>query len=184
MVSQSFLLGFLQVSQITSSSTICIDKVRGEANIGSVAEDAVSASLLIYKGLKILENCAKAQFIVRGSIVERADVRSRTEAEDTGVASAGISVTNNSASGGALGARGSELISNTETKRSVTLSLKVVNVEGEVVFAGTQDSAPSKNRSAISEASEKLTRLLVKDLFPAVIATHEKREATNYQKIK
>jgi hypothetical protein len=66
-----------------------------------------------------------------------------------------------------MAAAGQEALATTETKRSVTLIVKLVRADGEIPFAGTQDSAPSKNRSAVSEAADRLAREIVRELFPA-----------------
>jgi len=184
MVSALLYLVFAQANQLPVLPKICIDKIRGEVGLASSAEDAITAALLSSKRFRLVEVCEKAEYIVRGSIVERADLKSRSEGEETGVAAAGISSNRNYASGSAMGARGSESLSTTETKRAITLSVKFVNKDGEVVFAATQDSAPSKNRSAMSEAADRLSRDVIRELFAASPSKSDQKSQSGYQKIK
>ena len=173
-----------QTAQSPALPKICIEKIRGEAGLGSAAEDALSASLLSTKRIRIIEGCEKADFIVKGSIVERADLKSRSESEEAGVSSGSVVASGSRVSGSAGGARGSESISNTEIKRSVTLSVKFVKQDGEVVFAATQDSSSSKSKSAIGEATEKISREVIRELFPASPTDADKRNQTGYKRIR
>ena len=164
-----FLLAawFLQAVTGTERPAVCVEKIRGEAVLGALAEDALAAALLSTRRVRLTENCQKAEYVLKGSIVERADLRARSEGEATGIAAAGGAY--NAAGGGfgAMAAAGQEALATTETKRSVTLIVKLVRADGEIPFAGTQDSAPSKNRSAVSEAADRLAREIVRELFPA-----------------
>jgi hypothetical protein len=58
-------------------------------------------------------------------------------------------------------------LATTKTNRSVTLLVKLVRRDGEIPSAGGQDSAPPKNRSAVSQAADRLARELVRETFPA-----------------
>jgi len=171
----------LQVANGAEKPAICVDKIRGEAALGALAEDALAAALLSTKRVRLTENCAKADYTLKGSVVERADLKSRSEGEATGVAAAGGSYHRGTGGFGAMAAKGEEALSTTETKRSVTLIVRLVRQDGEIPFAGTQDSAPSKNRSAVNEAADKLTRELLREIFPAAPASAPEG---NYQKIK
>ena len=107
---------FLQAVSRSEKPAVCAEKLRGEAVLGALAEDAFTAA--------------------RGGF-------------------------------GAMAAKGEESWAAAETKRSVTLLVKLVRRDGEIPFAGTQDSAPSKNRSAVSQAADRLARKLVREVFPA-----------------
>ena len=162
------LLGFaLQLSAMADSPTICVDAWRGDSGLKATAEDAISSALLATGKFRLTENCAKANYVVRGSIVERADLRSRSESESAGLGSVGAYVSSHGAgiSGSSQGS--SEALTNTETKRQVTLTVKLVSSEGAVLLALSQDSTSSKSKSAFVEATEKVAKEIVRKLYPA-----------------
>ncbi|MFN9430837.1 MAG: hypothetical protein ACK6DX_11900 [Acidobacteriota bacterium] len=134
-------------------------------------EDSLSGALLQTRRFRLVENCSKADFILKGSIVERADMRSRSEQESAGLASAaarGASTpTSSSVIAAVVASGGSEALSSIETKRQVTLTARLVDRQGEVILALTQDSDASKGKSAFAEASAKLAREIQRKLFPA-----------------
>ncbi len=171
----------LQVASASAMPMICVDKIRGEQTLSTLTEDALASALLSTKRVRVTENCAKADYTLKGSVVERADLKSRSEGEATGVASAGGAYGRGGGGFAAMGAKGEEALSTTETKRSVTLIVKLVRQDGDIPFAGTQDSSPSKNRSAVSEAIDKLTRELLREVFPAAGASAPEG---NYRKIR
>lgn len=155
--------------------------------MASAAVDAVSTALLSNKSIRLTENCAKAEWRIKGSVVERADLRSRSETEETGVVSGGIHATPGYATGSIAGGRSKEALSSTETIRAVTLSLRLIDGEGEVVFSSTQDSKGSKSRSPIMEAADRAARDLLRELVPSSAKPEPTKPGARpdgYQKLK
>lgn len=192
MVNLAILMVLLQSAPapVLENPTICIDAWRGDEGLRAAVEDALASALLQTKRFRITENCRRAAYVVKGSIVERADVRSRSEGESTGVGSFGVGVSRSasgavSAAAGGSSVEGSEAISSAETRRQVTISAKLVNEEGEVLLATTQDSGASKGKSALTEASEKLAREISRKLFPSEGGSaSSKIDKSGYVKVK
>jgi hypothetical protein len=180
----------MQAPAIAGPPTICIETWRGDETLRAAVEDAMSSALLQTKKFRLTENCAKAAYVLKGSVVERADIRSRSEGESAGIASIAGSVVRHSDGSGGGGFGGSsngssEALSTTETKRQVTLSAKLVDSDGEVLLATTQDSGASKGKSALTEASEKLAREITRKLFPTNSSPVEgKIDKSGYVKVK
>lgn len=190
MVEIALFAYLMQAPAVTAPPTICVETWRGDQGLRAAVEDAMSSALLETKKFRLTENCSKATYVLKGSVVERADVRSRSEGESAGIASIAGSVVRNADGSGSGGFGGSsngssEALSTTETKRQVTLTAKLVNSEGEVLLATTQDSGASKGKSALTEASEKLAREITRKLFPASSSSAPgKIDKSGYVKVK
>jgi hypothetical protein len=189
MVESVLLLLLWQSTNANPLPSICIDAWRGDENLKATMEDSLSSALLQTKKFRLVENCSKADFTLKGSVVERADILSRSERESSGLASAlaQVTATPMRASGSAAGVAsgGSEALASTETKRQVTLTARLVDRGGEVILALSQDSGASKGKSAFTEASEKLAREIQRKLFPAGPESKPaKNDRSGYVKVK
>ena len=174
-------------SSVSRLIRICTESFKGEASLSASSLDAVTTALLLNKNIRLTENCSKTDWKLKGSVVERADLRSRSDEEETGIASARINFDRNSGSGGAMSARSKEGLSSSETIRSVTLSVRLLTPEGEVVASSTQDSKGSKSRSPLAEAAERASADLLKAIFPPNAkpsVNSPGARADGYQKIK
>jgi hypothetical protein len=135
--------------------------------VSPVREIAIAA-LFGMKRFAVTENCAKADATMKGAVIERAGRRARREGEaaDFGVAAGGASVSRSGGSGGfgaMLGGSG-EVLASAETTTHASVTLRLVNRDGDVIWAHTQDSAGGKTKGAIADAVERAMRQLGREL--------------------
>ena len=143
---------------------ICVEKFAGdEALVATVREMAI-AGLFALKRFRVSEKCDKADATLKGAVLERGErrIRGEGEATDFGAAAGGASVSRNSGSAGfgaVVGGSGEALFS-AETASRASVTLRLVNSDGDVIWAYTQDSAGGKTKGAVVDAVEKGIRQL------------------------
>jgi len=154
---------------------ICVQGFGGDA-LGYQAQEALIAKLFEAKRFSITENCEKADFVLKGSVVERAETVHRSESESigfgqgaSGSSSSSSSIggvrSSNSSSGSARVSGGaSEALSSTETKQSAAVTLRIVDRDGEVIWATSQETGEGKAKSAVGLAAEMAVRRLLRDI--------------------
>jgi hypothetical protein len=155
-------------SRLASLRRVCVDKIVGEESLVASVREIAIASLFSLKRFTVTEKCEKADAILRGAVIERAEkrVRAESEATDFGVAAGGARVTGRSGSAGfgaAVGGSGESLLS-AETGSRASVTLRLVGLDGDVLWAYTQDSPGGKTRGAISDAVERAVKQLQRDM--------------------
>lgn len=150
---------------LVSLKRICVDTLAGDESLLGPAKEIAIAALFSSKRFAITEKCEKADAVLKGAVLERAERRVRAEGESTdfGVAAGGAHATAASARGGfgaALGGSGENLMSS-ETRTHASVTLRLVNKDGDVVWAYTQDSTGGKTKSALADAVERGVRQLL-----------------------
>lgn len=155
-------------SGLASVKTICIGPFVGDASQAAAAREVATSALFSTKRFKVTEKCDKADVVLKGAVLERSERRVRGEGESTnfGVAAGGASASRNSASGGfgaAVGGSGETLYSS-ENRSQATVTLRLVDAEGDIVWAHTQDSPEGKTKSALVDAVERAVRQLMKEV--------------------
>jgi hypothetical protein len=154
---------------------VCVQGFGGDA-LGYQAQETLIAKLFEAKKFSITENCEKADFVLKGSVVERAETLQRSESEGIGFgqgasgsssssSSIGGARSSSSTSGSArISANTHEALSSSETKQSAALTLRIVDRDGEVIWATSQETGEGKAKSAVGLAAEMAVRRLLRDI--------------------
>jgi hypothetical protein len=150
---------------------ICVDKFAGEESLVATVREIAIASLFSVKRFTVTENCEKVDATLKGAVIERAEKRVRAEGEatDFGVAAGGARVSGRSASAGfgsALGGSGESLLS-AETGSRASVTVRLVDASGDVLWAYTQDSPGGKTKGAVSDAVDRAIKQLQREIVRA-----------------
>ena len=150
---------------------ICVERF-GNDPLGVQAQEMVIAKLFESKRFSLTENCEKADYILKGSITERSDRASRSESEGIGfLGSSSARVSTGSGrdretTAASSTARGNdyEALSSSEVKVQAAVTLRVVDREGEILWAASLESTGGKTKGAINDAAERAVRRLLRDI--------------------
>ncbi|MBN8732799.1 MAG: hypothetical protein J0L64_19840 [Acidobacteria bacterium] len=156
---------------------VCVDKIVGPEPLASATRELAFTALYATKRFAVLEKCDKAEASLKGAILEVADRQSRAESESIGFGA--VAGGANASGGGIAGVGGSngETLTRSDVKRQATLALRLVDSDGAVLWAHSQDSAGGKTKAPMADAMERAVRQLVKDSVrtgseaPAPLAT-------------
>jgi len=154
--------------RLAAVRTVCIGPFVGDESQAAAAREVAVTALFSTKRFKLTEKCDKADVVLKGAVLEKTERRVRAEGESTdfGVAAGGASASRNSASGGfgaAAGGTGETLYSS-ENRSQATVTLRLVDAGGDIVWAYTQDSPGGKTKSALVDAIERAVRQLMKEV--------------------
>lgn len=168
---------------------ICIQKL-GEDALGTQVQEMVIAKLFESKRFSMTENCDRADFVVKGSITERSERTFRSESEGIGFgerlshsesqSSRVGSVGGSTSSSAAVAVTGSqhESLSSSEVKQQAAVTLRVVDKQGDILWAISLESTGGKTKGAIGDAAERAVRRLLRDIERAERQV-QKQEKTN-----
>ncbi len=150
---------------------VCVQNF-GDDALGAQAREMVIARLFESKRFSLTENCAKADFVLKGAVTERNDRAFREESEGVGFgvsaaasdsSGAGINRTGTSASASARGdAR--ETLASSETKQHAAVTMRLVDKDGEILWAASLESTGGKTKGAIGDAAERAVRKFLRDI--------------------
>ena len=150
---------------------ICVQNF-GEDVLGVQAREMVIARLFESKRFSLTENCEKADFVLKGAVTERNDRAFRQESEGVGFG-AGVSGADSSGSGaGRTGTSASasvrgdarETLASSENKQHAAVTMRLVDKDGEILWAASLESTGGKTKGAIGDAAERAVRKLLRDL--------------------
>jgi hypothetical protein len=150
---------------------VCVQNF-GDDALGVQAREMVIAKLYESKRFSLTENCEKAEFVLKGSITERSDRVSRSESEGIGFgesaaasnsSGAGATRTGSSASGSVRG-DSRESLASSEVKVQAAVTMRLVDKDGEILWAASLESTGGKTKGAISDAAERAVRKFLRDL--------------------
>ncbi len=171
-------------ARILQVKRICIGKF-GEDALGTQVREMVIARLFEAKKFALLdtENCASQDFTIKGSITEQREQSFRSESEGISVGrhALGATGTQNSVTVGEGGASvsGHESLSSSQTKEHAVVTLRLVNKEGEILWAISMESTGGKIKGAIGDAAERAVRRFVRDLERAEKQRQSKAEKSS-----
>jgi hypothetical protein len=147
---------------------LCIGQFAGEESDAAVAKEIAIASLYASKKFVITEKCDGADAVLKGALIEKSGFKAQSEGEGTSFAgasgSARGSVVGALAEFGALGLGGSEKLSSAETRRHASVSLRLVDKDGEVLWAHSFDSPGGKSKGALADAVDRTIRSLIREV--------------------
>ena len=138
-------------------------------------QDMVVAALRNTGLFVITENRERADVILKGSADEKIfnEVHSSSESigvragGGTGSSAGGQSARSSSRQYGSLGVTESESSRTDERRREAVASVRLVDSEGDVIWATTQESQGAKFRGAMSDVAEKVARQLTQECTKA-----------------
>ncbi len=133
--------------RILQVKRLCIQKF-GEDALGVQVQEMVIAKLFESKRFSLTESCERAQFALKGSITERSKQTFGSESE-------GVSFGQGAAH---------ENLSSSQTKEHAVVTLRLVDKEGDIVWAISVESAGGKTKGAIGDAAERAVRRLLRDI--------------------
>ena len=144
-----------------------VDKLNGEAatQIRDMLINALQASKLFV----VTENPEKADATLRGS-AEDLIYNETFESRDGVDARATLGSSGRAGSGGrrlpgvSLGVGTDESSRSTERKHEASVAVRLVNRDGDVIWATTQESNGAKFRGASADVADKVVRQLVADI--------------------
>jgi hypothetical protein len=146
---------------------ICVQAFSGDERLSESAREVAIAALFGSKRFAVTENCERADAIMKGAILEKDERRERGESEAVqfGVAAGGASVSGSSGSGafGAAGGGSGQALYSSETRSHATVTLRLVDNDGEVIWAHSQNSPGGKTKSALVDAVDRAVNQLLKE---------------------
>jgi len=154
--------------RLSSIRRVCVDKFVGEEALVATVREIAIASLFSLKRFTVTEKCEKADATLKGAVIERAEKRVRAEGEaaDFGVAAGGASGSRHSVTAGfgaAVGGSGESLLS-AETGARASVTIRLVDADGDVLWAYTQDSPGGKTKGAVSDAVDRAIKQLQREI--------------------
>lgn len=160
-----------RAAALLSVKRICVEKISGDGTQGAQAQEMAFASLFASKRFVLTENCEKADAVIKGAVTETTDQRVRAEAEDIefgkAVGAASASLGSGTAAVAAAHGGASETLASSETRRQVSVSLRIVDKDGEVLWAHTQESGGGKVKGPLADAVDRAVKQLVRDIEKA-----------------
>jgi curli biogenesis system outer membrane secretion channel CsgG len=156
--------------------------------VDSFGEDAVSkelqamivSSLVASKRFKVTENRERADAVLKGNAIERTSQEIHAYGDSTNVGEAaggshgqvsgswanGTGSVSGSSHGGFIarhmGTSDSSL--NTETINNARIAIRLVNLDGDVIWTTTHESKGAKYKGATADAADMCIRKLIRDL--------------------
>lgn len=123
---------------------LCVQNF-GDDALGVQVREIVIAKLYETTRFALTENCRSSEFLLKGSVVEKGEFSQRGEQE------------------GATGIGGERLYS-TDQKKQATVTLRLVDKDGEILWAASLESTGGKTKGAIGDAAERAVRKFLRDL--------------------
>jgi hypothetical protein len=146
---------------------LCVESIAGDQAGAAAVREIVIAGLFAAKRFVVTEKCDKADAVLKGALTERSSTRVRAEGEsaDFGVAAGAARVTGSTGAAaiGAAAGGSAETLYSQETRSHAALTLRLVDPDGLVIWAHTQESPGGKLKGPVADAVERSVRQLVKD---------------------
>jgi hypothetical protein len=140
----------------------------GTDPVANQIQAMVIAQLLQSDRFVVTENRGKADAILKGAGVEKTSVESHSYESGTaaGSASGGYSGSIYGSSGGfsAAGAAINDAYSSSATVNDARVSVRLVNQDGDVIWATSQESKGAKYKGASADVADKVVKQLIRDV--------------------
>lgn len=159
------------LTSLLSAKKLCVETFVGAEVLAGQAREMAFASLFASKRFALTENCGKADVVMKGAVIQEGEQQVRSESESTnfGVLAGGATA-NSSGGTAAVGASkggSSEALTSAETVTQASVSIRIVDKEGEVIWAYTQESKGGKIKTPLADAMERAVKQLLRDLEKA-----------------
>jgi len=152
--------GALEPAQLLKVKRILVDSFGDDPTSKEVQSMIVSA-LVSSKRFVVTENREHADAILKGVALEKTSQEVHSYHEGTAVHTAGGDLNGGFA---ARGAATSDSSMNTETVDRARLAVRLVNLDGDVIWTTTQESKGAKYKGAAADAVDLCVKQLVKDI--------------------
>lgn len=151
-------------SGLAAIKRLCVEKFSGEPAEGTRARELAIASLFAARRFALNENCAKADAVLKGAVSLEREHRVRSESEGLDF-SASVSGSEDS-SRSATSARGgtSERLFSAEGVFHASVTLRIVDKEGEILWAHTEESKDGKVKSSLAQAVDRAVKQLLREI--------------------
>jgi curli biogenesis system outer membrane secretion channel CsgG len=158
------------VSSLKEIKRVYVD-VFGDDPVSAQIQAMVVTQLLQSGKFVVTENRQKADAFLKGAGVEKTSVESHSYESGTaaGRSSGGYSGSIYGASGGfsSAGAAINDASSSSETVNDARVSVRLVNQDGDVLWATTQESKGAKYKGASADVADKVVKQLIRDIEKA-----------------
>jgi hypothetical protein len=166
----------ISVTSIKEIKRVYVDSF-GEDPVAAQIQAMVVTQLLQSRKFIVTENRQKADAFLKGAGVEKTSVESHSYESGTaaGRASGGYSGSIYGSSGGfsSAGAAINDSSSSSETVNDARVSVRLVNQDGDVLWATTQESKGAKYKGASADVADKVVKQLMRDLEKKEIVPSE-----------
>ncbi len=154
-------------AELAAIKRFCVEQFVGFNPGAAQAREMAIANLFTAKKFRLTENCEKADAILKGSVTQSKDERFRAEGEsvDFGVL-AGYAGRNSGAIGAVRGGK-SETLASAETISQASITLRVVNSDGDILWAHTEEAKAGKVKGPVAFALERAVKRLIRDIEKA-----------------
>ncbi|MCI0722754.1 MAG: hypothetical protein L0338_27850 [Acidobacteria bacterium] len=155
------------LAELAAVKRVCVEKFVGLEPHAAQAQEMTIAALFQSKRFRITENCDKADAILKGSVARQEEERTRVEGESAsfaklaGAANSGVAVV------GGVAGRSSETLGSQETISQASVTLRITNQDGEVLWAHSEEAKAGKVKGPIAFAIDRVVARLLRDLAKA-----------------
>lgn len=160
----------VSVASIKEIKRIYVDSF-GDDPVAAQIQAMVVTQLLQSGKFVVTENSQKADAFLKGAGVEKTSVENHSYESGTaaGRSSGGYSGSIYGSSGGfsSAGAAINDASSSSETVNDARVSVRLVNQDGDVLWATTQESKGAKYKGASADVADKVVRQLIRDVEKA-----------------
>lgn len=154
---------------------VCVAALSGDEKFAKQVQDMLISSLVATKRFRITENCDRADATLKGTATENKEVVSRLEDEGIGFgkkvagANGSWNQSGGSVSAGAAGVAGiaSETLASSTVKNNTNLALRLVDKDGDVIWATTQESTGSKMKGPAADLADRAVKQFIRDVEKA-----------------
>lgn len=157
-----------ELRRLASMKTLCVEAFAGDAALAATVREMVFAGLFAGRAFTLRDRCEPSDAVLKGAVVERATSRVRAEGEATDFGAAGGAAvregTTAVASIGALAGGQSEALYSAEKGQTAAVVLRIVDGDGVVLWAHSQESPGGKLRGATGDAVDRAIKQLLRDL--------------------
>lgn len=162
-------------TELASIKRICVEKFAGLEPQADQAREMAIASLFGTKKFRVTENCEKAEAILRGSVTGSSEQRVRVEGDSVefgravGYSSASVGGGSGSGSAGFGAAKGAdaETLASSETISQASITLRIVDPDGEILWAHTEEAKAGKVKGPVAFAIDRAIDQLLRDIEKA-----------------
>lgn len=171
----TFMLGSLSGAQtpegpqppnpaLATVKTICVETFAGDPSLVQAVKEIAIAALYGAKRFTISERCDKTDAVLKGAVIEKAGTRVRAEGEGAGFGVAAGAASTTAAAIGAVAGGSSEALYSRESQTQVSVTARLVDKDGLVIWAHTQESPGGRIKGPVVDAVERALRQLVRDV--------------------
>jgi hypothetical protein len=170
-------------AELSAIKRLCVEGFVGFNPHAAQAREMAIASIFAAKKFRLTENCEKADAVLKGSVTRHEDLRVRAEGESINFgAAAGYSSSSGSLTGtrdfitgsssghsvaGAVEGGNAETLASAETISQASITLRVVNSDGDILWAHTEEAKAGKVKGPVAFAMDRAVKRLIRDIEKA-----------------